>query len=177
MPSGGFGSFNIFGAGGGANAARREIRASDAEREEVVNVLREQAGEGRISVEELSERVGHAYSARTLADLDVLVCDLPVPVARPAPLPSTLNPVPVRWRRRRSLPLQALRLVIVNIAFLAIWFATGHSGRSADFWPIWPLVLSAVFLALRALKTFERRPSCRGDNRLAPGPTRRYPWR
>lgn len=70
------------------------LRVSDAEREDVVGALRAAAGEGRLTLEELSERVESAYVARTDADLAVLLEDLPqaAPGLRPAPVrPATLE--------------------------------------------------------------------------------------
>ena len=52
-------------------------RASDAEREETVTRLREAAADGRLTVEELTERIDAAYAATTLADLEPLTADLP----------------------------------------------------------------------------------------------------
>ena len=52
-------------------------RASDAEREAVVGRLRDAAGEGRLTVEELAERIDAAYAARTRDELDPLTADLP----------------------------------------------------------------------------------------------------
>jgi len=54
-------------------------RASDAEREAVVARLRDAAGEGRLNVEELAERIDAAYAAQTRAELEPLTADLPAP--------------------------------------------------------------------------------------------------
>jgi hypothetical protein len=54
-----------------------EPRAADADREAVAERLRVAAGEGRIDFEELDERLGQAYSAKTYGELEVLVADLP----------------------------------------------------------------------------------------------------
>lgn len=62
---------------------RNTLRCSDAERERVVAFLRDQAIEGRLTSEELDERVGRAYTAVTRGDLDRLVVDLPTPPVRP----------------------------------------------------------------------------------------------
>jgi hypothetical protein len=62
-----------------AEAGRPELRASDAERELTANVLRHAAGEGRLTVEELDERLDAAYAARTRSELDRLVEDVHVP--------------------------------------------------------------------------------------------------
>jgi uncharacterized protein DUF1707 len=53
------------------------VRASDAERERTVERLRAASAEGRLTFEELSERVTAAYDARTHAELELLVRDLP----------------------------------------------------------------------------------------------------
>ncbi|MFJ9899151.1 DUF1707 domain-containing protein [Streptomyces sp. NPDC091280] len=54
------------------------LRASHADRDRVVDVLTGAAGDGRLTAEELDERVGAALSARTLGELAVLTADLPV---------------------------------------------------------------------------------------------------
>jgi hypothetical protein len=53
-----------------------ELRASDADRENVVRLLREAHGDGRLTFDEHGERVERAYSARTLGDLAGLTGDL-----------------------------------------------------------------------------------------------------
>jgi hypothetical protein len=58
-------------------------RASDAEREAVVARLRHAAGEGRLTVDELDERIDAAYAATTRAELEPLTADLP-----DAPMPT-----------------------------------------------------------------------------------------
>ena len=61
----------------------RAVRASDAEREQVSRQLGEHAAAGRLTPEELDERLDAAYAARTNAELDRLLEDLPAaPVAR-----------------------------------------------------------------------------------------------
>jgi hypothetical protein len=57
-----------------------ELRASDAERERTADQLRHAAGEGRLTVEELDERLNAAYAARTRGELEQLVSDVAVPV-------------------------------------------------------------------------------------------------
>jgi hypothetical protein len=52
-------------------------RASDTEREETIARLREGAAEGRLTVEELAERIDAAYAASTRAELEPLTADLP----------------------------------------------------------------------------------------------------
>jgi hypothetical protein len=61
----------------------RDLRASDADRERVVTLLAEAAGDGRITLEEHAHRVQRAYAARTLGDLAGVTADLALPGAQP----------------------------------------------------------------------------------------------
>jgi len=58
-------------------ADRSLMRVSDADREQAAEVLREAAGQGRISMDELDERLELAYAAKTYADLTAVTRDLP----------------------------------------------------------------------------------------------------
>ncbi|KAB2972948.1 DUF1707 domain-containing protein [Streptomyces sp. SS1-1] len=61
-----------------------ELRASDADRERVADVLRDALAEGRLDMEEFGERLDATYRARTYGELEPLTRDLPVGAA-PAP--------------------------------------------------------------------------------------------
>jgi len=54
-----------------------ELRASDADREHAVERLRRHHADGRLDLEEFEQRMGQAYSAKTVAELDLLMRDLP----------------------------------------------------------------------------------------------------
>jgi Domain of unknown function (DUF1707) len=56
---------------------RQYVRAGDDDRERVAEQLRVAVGEGRIDIEELTERIERTYSARTLGELEQVVSDLP----------------------------------------------------------------------------------------------------
>jgi len=62
------------------------VRASDAEREQAVVRLREATVEGRLTLDEFSQRMELAYAARTHDDLERVISDLP---SLAAPLPTT----------------------------------------------------------------------------------------
>jgi Domain of unknown function (DUF1707) len=59
------------------------MRASDADRDRVLDVLREAAAEGRLTPDELDERMGAALTARTLGELATLTADLPAGLPEP----------------------------------------------------------------------------------------------
>src|SRR5450631_2951907 len=71
-----------------------DLRASHEDRDRVVELLRLSAGDGRLNIEELDERVEAALTARTYGELEALVVDLPAgpgaAAAVPAPRPKEL---------------------------------------------------------------------------------------
>jgi hypothetical protein len=68
------------------------MRASDADRDRVLDVLREAAAEGRLTPDELDERMGAALAARTLGELATLTADLPAGQPEPDWLPAASAP-------------------------------------------------------------------------------------
>ena len=70
-----------------AGSGRGNMRAADADRDHAVEFLKLAYSEGRLSKDEYDGRLESALSARTYADLDRLVTDLPVPRA------ATVTPV------------------------------------------------------------------------------------
>ncbi|MBO0829671.1 MAG: DUF1707 and DUF2154 domain-containing protein [Streptosporangiales bacterium] len=57
----------------------RELRASDRDRDRVAEQLRDAAGEGRLTLGELEERLDLTFRARTYGDLVPITSDLPIP--------------------------------------------------------------------------------------------------
>jgi Domain of unknown function (DUF1707) len=76
--------------------AEIDVRASDAERDRTAQDLSAHAGEGRLTLAELSERVDAAYAARTRGELEALVRDLPSEAA-PADAVASSRRRPLRW--------------------------------------------------------------------------------
>jgi uncharacterized protein DUF1707 len=91
------------------------IRVSDADRERVTAKLREHFAEGRLTSEELEERISAALAAKTVGDLRRVMADLP----DPSPVPPHVRSAPpwayrpgfVAWRGPRLLPLAIVLLV------------------------------------------------------------------
>jgi hypothetical protein len=128
---------------------RASLRASDADREQFVEALRRHHAEGRLTTEELSERTGRAYAARTFGDLDALATDLPPlsPPARPAsgdspPLPPRLQPSsPRQATAKASLIRSLLWYGMISVVLVVVWVMSGRD----YFWPAWP-ILGFMFL-------------------------------
>ena len=68
------------------------IRTSDADRDRVTARLRDHVAEGRLTADELDERVAAALNAKTFGDLRRVMADLPEPA--PAPLRAKPTPPP-----------------------------------------------------------------------------------
>jgi Domain of unknown function (DUF1707) len=106
-------------------------RVSDAEREEVVELLRMAAGEGRIGHDELDERLSRALSARTYRQLHATADDIPrdrggrnhrVPQARRTVATWSLNAVRSEpWLLVFLLPVLVITLTLAAIAMM-VWF-------------------------------------------------------
>jgi DUF1707 SHOCT-like domain len=111
--------------------------AGSADRERTVGVLRAGFAEGRLSQDELNDRVARAYAARTYGDLWALTADLP---AGPLPYPSALPALPYpqanpavppsaepvsNWHSAAALVITAL--VIFTLAALVTAIATAHA--------------------------------------------------
>ncbi|MEV6263290.1 DUF1707 domain-containing protein [Streptomyces sp. NPDC051784] len=62
-----------------AGPAPAGIRASDADRDRIADILREAMAEGRLTADEHAERVDLVYRAKTVGELEPLIQDLPVP--------------------------------------------------------------------------------------------------
>jgi hypothetical protein len=69
-----------------SDSDRKSLRASDRDREQVAEILREAAGEGRLGLDELDERLNAVYAAKTYAELEPVIQDLPHSRTAPAPV-------------------------------------------------------------------------------------------
>lgn len=86
-----------------------ELRVSDAERHEVAEVLRRAAGEGRLDMDELEERLEATFGAKTYGDLEPLVRDLPLQQS-PVAVPGNARPV-VAGQAEQPSPAMSLAMM------------------------------------------------------------------
>ena len=128
----------------------RPIRASDQERQSVVDVLRDAFTDGRLTLDEFEERMAAAYAAKTWTDLRQLTGDLPVEPLLGADLglrpqdglPQVVTPAALPSQRRPSRPLG--RLLPVVFIWILIAAAAGSPDTAA--------ALSVVFICLLACR-------------------------
>jgi hypothetical protein len=128
----------------------RPIRASDQERESVVDVLRDAFTDGRLTLDEFEDRTSAAYAAKTWTDLRELTADLP---AEPLfgtdlshqaqdPRPAAMPPATLPARRRRDRPFDRL------LPVLFVWILISAAAGSPDM----AGALSFVFICVLACR-------------------------
>lgn len=114
------------------------LRASDADRESVASRLRAAREDGRLDTDELEERLGQAYAAKTFGDLAPLTADLgPAPSSAPSPAAA---PTPVDQQDGANWRLRWGSWAGTSVLLVGIWAITCiASGSLQFFWPIFPI--------------------------------------
>jgi hypothetical protein len=118
------------------------IRAADADREAIAELLRKHHIEGRLTDEEYDGRLEQCMSAKTLGELRTLVADLPGERRTPEHVSA--------WRRRapfgvRLLPvLIALALILGTVGRHAAWYGGGP--RYGFPWLLFVAIAGLMFL-------------------------------
>ena len=124
-----------------------DLLVSDADRQVVIDELREHTADGRLTLDEFEERVDEALRARTGAQLRMVTRDLPA-----------LHPVPSAPQRPAlRLPVPPRLLVIATVVAVAI--------LAGVWWVIFPLwFVFGGCGAFRSHHTYEPRASAREDD-------------
>jgi hypothetical protein len=117
-----------------------DIRPSDAEREEVVEQLRYHAEQGRLEMDELSERLDRVYAAKARRELAEQLSELPVPPPAPAPAPSRPGPPAGSYDTLDGIMGRFRGYLAVSVLLVAIWALAG----AGTFWPVWFIVFGAI---------------------------------
>lgn len=124
------------------------LRAGDADRRQVVAELQRHFVEGRLSSDELSERVDHAYAARTFGELQALTTDLPAQ----QPTVASIERQHHWWTPFVSVPgVVLVAMVAILVVTWLVWLPNG--GTVA--WPV--LILGGVFFIGRPPRLRRRR--------------------
>lgn len=155
---------------------RALLRASDADREETVALLRLHHSEGRLTIDEFTERMERAYAAKTYGDLAALTADLPPLVP---PIPAVLDHKPPQRthpaNQRHSFRQHLLAYAWANGFMIGLWaLASLAAGHLLLFWPIWTILGWGVALGSHALRVFSAPSPDGGDHRQLLNHQRRY---
>ena len=141
-------------------AGNARIRASDADRDQVAAALREHLAAGRLTTEEFDDRLGRAFAAKTLGDLDDLMADLPATnLDRRQELPVAQRPPAEPVEERPGEPSPVWRAVwrpwlVITAFFFVLWLVSGANGGP---WFVFPALVAGTVLLLRWI----RGPECR----------------
>jgi len=121
---------------------RPELRAGTADRQRVVDELQRHYVDGRLSADELGERVSQATAARTFGELQAVLADLP-PLEGPAVSTVVDQPARSPWPAAEwGLPVGA---VLALLAVLLLVWLVAIPGLHLGFVPIWPLFIWGFF--------------------------------
>jgi hypothetical protein len=124
---------------------REDMRAGDSDRKAVAEQLKSALDEGRLDLSEYDERIQRTYAAKTYADLDGLLTDLPgtVPVQHAQIQPATPGgvPTPQKAAQGRQIAQWVGPYAGVIVVCTLIWLVTSLSaGHLTYFWPVWMLI-------------------------------------
>jgi uncharacterized protein DUF1707 len=137
-----------------------QIRASDADRDRVAAKLRDHFAEGRLTREELDERITVTLNAKTLGDLRPVLADLPGPVLAPAamsrPMTTGWQRPPVVWRGLRILPLLLIALAVALTVHSGGWLIFGFFRFLFIFWLV--STVAGLIFARRFGRRWRRGP-------------------
>jgi hypothetical protein len=126
------------------------MRASDADRERIAALLRDNYAAGRLTSDEFNERLDKAYAAKTLGDLNALTTDLPAPDLPASDLssypggagqpPQPVQPGgPVMGGSGRFSPAWRAAVgsyVSISLVCFVVWLL---SGANSNLWFLWPV--------------------------------------
>ncbi|MFZ8977997.1 MAG: DUF1707 domain-containing protein [Candidatus Nanopelagicales bacterium] len=110
------------------------LRAGDADRDAAAAALREAYAQGRITQDELEQRLDGVHAAKTYGELAPMTSDLPREQA-PASIAEDSEAVGRRRGLRAAWASWVGVAVIVNVVWFASWAAGG--GAPTYYWPIW----------------------------------------
>jgi hypothetical protein len=112
-------------------ATRKDVRASDAERDSAAATLQEHFVQGRLTLDELQERLDSVLAARTHGQLDLIFSDMPrLPPQLVRPEPAEPPVFPARYA--------AVAIMIIVMAVwlvLAAWFSQRGYGYGYGYPP------------------------------------------
>jgi len=140
-----------------AAASRSRLRASHADREHVIDILKAAFVQGRVTKDEFDARVGEAFASRTYAELAAITADIPVrQVADPPPS----NPARTLGRPTMSHAAKARQCVVIALAMMTV--ATFAPGGPALLL-FAPLCLTALMVAAAQILASQHEKRSRGQ--------------
>jgi hypothetical protein len=141
----------------GVAAGRGRLRASHADREHVIDMLKAAFVHGRVTKDEFDARVGRTFASRTYAELAAVTADIP---ARQIADQPPGNPARAQGRGTLSHAAKARRCVIIALAMMTV--ATFAPGGPALLL-FAPLCLTASIIAAAQMLASQHEKRSRGQ--------------
>ncbi|RNL87678.1 DUF1707 domain-containing protein [Halostreptopolyspora alba] len=136
------------------------MRASDADRDATAARLAHALQEGRLTLDEYTERLDQTMRSVTMGDLSGLTSDLPTPPepTERAPERSAEDAQVATWRRR----LEPWRgLASISFILVGIWAITSaFAGVLLPFWPLIPIGFMFIFTLAGSVSGHDQDPFC-----------------
>ncbi|MBB4933062.1 hypothetical protein F4561_003882 [Lipingzhangella halophila] len=138
-----------------------QMRASDADRDATAERLSRALQEGRLTLDEYTDRLEQAMRSVTMGDLGELTSDIPAPPAEPAersPAEIAEAEQAAMWRRR----LEPWRgLASISFILVGIWAITSaFAGILLPFWPLIPIGFMFIFTLAGSVSGHGQEPFC-----------------
>jgi type III secretory pathway component EscV len=137
-------------------AGRGRLRASHADREHVIDILKAMFVQGRVTKDQFDARVGQAFASRTYAELAAVTADIPARQVADQPR----NPAREQGRPAMSHAAKARRCVVIALAMMTV--ATFAPGGPALLL-FAPLCLTALMVAAAQTLASEHEKRSRGQ--------------
>ena len=153
-----------------AAGGRGRMRASHADREQVIEVLKDAFVQGRLAQDELDTRVGMALASRTYAELAAVTADIP---AGPAVVEPAAGPASTPARTLAKAALRAGMCLLVAFALVGVAFLTQEENMAvlAFFSLVAAVIAASGFLGYGVVDAWQERrsrgqlPPRRGEGR------------
>jgi DUF1707 SHOCT-like domain len=121
------------------------LRASSADREQVIGILKAAFVRGMLAKDEFDVRVGQTLASRTYADLAAVTADLPTGLASAQP------PQPARAQDEARIPRPGRVLAAATAAYAGVWVYTPLSPGAGDNGAVGALIFWGGFFYLIVL--------------------------
>ena len=156
-----------------STAGRGRLRASHADREQVIDTLKAAFVQGRLTKDELDARVGQAFASRTYAELAAVTTGIP---AGPAPAQPLREPARAQARPPENEAADSSQNKVVNacagatVAVLALYVAFYYAGNFGLLFVV--LLAIAGALSVAGARMISSRREKRSRNSSSGGPPR-----
>jgi hypothetical protein len=132
-----------------------EMRASDTDRDRVAGALREHCAQGRLTMDELNDRLEATYTARTLGELQQVTRDLPEEDLDYRPVAAYKRARPMQPRSGAGitrLPVMWASYATVNLIVFTVWLIVAATGGGLYPWFLWVAGPWGAVLLARQIK-------------------------